>query len=204
MTAARYRKKPVEIEAVQMVRGNTLEVVDFIRDGGGTYRTVTHPRDSRQDEIFVITLEGEMRAVDGDWIIKGVAGEFYPCRDDIFRATYETVAPGPAATEATEAATSALREQIAEALADATGGRWPAQAFLTEADAVLAVIRPGTRITATLARMADADVQRVITLYERWVAAGPPPLGTSMSRWWDARLAELHNAILPPTDQPKG
>jgi hypothetical protein len=45
---------------------------------------------------------------------------------------------------------------------------------------------------------------RVIALYERWVKAGPPPLGTSMSRWWDARLVELHHAILPPvTDQPK-
>ncbi|MFI1677023.1 hypothetical protein [Streptomyces sp. NPDC020607] len=108
--------------------------------------------------------------------------------------------PGPAATEATEPAASALREQIAEALADATGGRWPAQAFLTEADAVLAVILPGTRITATLACMYEADVQRVTALYEQWVKAGPPPLGASMNRWWDARLVELHNAILPPTD----
>ncbi|MFI2620388.1 hypothetical protein [Streptomyces sp. NPDC018584] len=91
MTVSRFRKKPVEIEAVQIVNGNTLEVVDFIRGGEGTYRIVTHPRDSRQDEVFVVTLEGEMRAVDGDWIIRGVAGEFYPCRDDIFRATYEAV-----------------------------------------------------------------------------------------------------------------
>ncbi|MEU0332199.1 hypothetical protein [Streptomyces sp. NPDC006193] len=57
------------------------------------------------------------------------------------------------------------------------------------------------RITATLARQADADVQRVTALYERWVKAGPPPLGVPIARWWDARLAELHDAILPPTDQ---
>ncbi|MFF9309907.1 hypothetical protein ACF1BS_03260 [Streptomyces sp. NPDC014748] len=44
------------------------------------------------DVFYIHTLEGEMRATDGDWIIKGVAGEFYPCRDDIFRATYEAVA----------------------------------------------------------------------------------------------------------------
>jgi hypothetical protein len=69
-------------------------------------------------------------------------------------------------------------------------------------DAVLAVVQPGARITATLARMSEADVQRVIDLYERWCAAGPPPLGTSMSRWWDARLVELHNAIFPPEQQP--
>ncbi|MFC8515515.1 hypothetical protein [Streptomyces sp. NPDC057257] len=44
-------------------------------------------------------------------------------------------------------------------------------------------------------------MQRVIRLYEQWVKAGPPPLGTSVSRWWDTRLVELHDAILPPTDQ---
>ena len=42
---------------------------------------------------------------------------------------------------------------------------------------------------------AEADVQRVTALYEQWVKAGPPPLGTSMARWWDARLVELHKAI---------
>lgn len=40
-------------------------------------------------------------------------------------------------------------------------------------------------------------------LYERWVKAGPPPLGTSMSRWWDKRLVELHQAILPPVREQK-
>ncbi|MEV2249375.1 hypothetical protein AB0I94_02260 [Streptomyces sp. NPDC050147] len=44
---------------------------------------------------------------------------------------------------------------------------------------------------------------RVIALYEQWVKAGGPPLGVSMSRWWDARLVELHEAILPPTGQTK-
>lgn len=55
-----------------------------------------------------------------------------------------------------------------------------------------------TRIFAALHRSAEQDVSRVIALYERWCAAGPPPLGTSMSRWWDARLVELHDAIRPP------
>ncbi|KJK40245.1 hypothetical protein UK15_07805 [Streptomyces variegatus] len=70
--------------------------------------------------------------------------------------------------------------------------------YRAQADAVLAVILPSARITATLARMSEADVQRVIDLYERWVKAGPPPLGTSMSRWWDERLVELRAAIHPP------
>lgn len=54
-----------------------------------------------------------------------------------------------------------------------------------------------TRVFAALHRSAEQDVSRVIDLYERWVLAGPPPLGTSMSRWWDRRLAELHDAIRP-------
>lgn len=45
------------------------------------------------------------------------------------------------------------------------------------------------------ARTAEANVQRVIDLYERWLKAGPPPLGTSIARWWDKRLLELHTAI---------
>lgn len=54
------------------------------------------------------------------------------------------------------------------------------------------------RVFAGLHRSADQDVSRVIALYEQWVKAGAPPLGTSMARWWDARLLELRDAILPP------
>ncbi|MFI1701987.1 hypothetical protein ACH419_39405 [Streptomyces bobili] len=60
-----------------------------------------------------------------------------------------------------------------------------------------------TRVFAALHRSAEQDVSRVITLYEQWVQAGPPPLGASMARWWDARLAELHKAILPPVREQK-
>lgn len=42
-------------------------------------------------EITISTLEGKMKAVDGDWIIRGIKGEFYPCKPDIFLATYEAV-----------------------------------------------------------------------------------------------------------------
>lgn len=115
--------------------------------------------------------------------------------------------PGPAATEATEAASPA-RELIAAALYEHSnpGHRWAdahphdRTAYGDDADAVLAVILPSTQITAGLARDSDATVKRVITLHEQWVKAGPPPLGGSIARWWDARLAELHNAVLPPTE----
>jgi len=59
------------------------------------------------------------------------------------------------------------------------------------------------RAFAGLHQSAEQDVSRVINLYEQWVKAGPPPLGASMARWWDARLVELHEAISPTTDQPK-
>lgn len=71
------------------------------------------------------------------------------------------------------------------------------------ADAVLAAILPGARITAGLARDSEATVQRVIDLHERWTQTSPP-LGTSMTgyfQWWREHLAELHDAILPP-EQP--
>jgi hypothetical protein len=60
-----------------------------------------------------------------------------------------------------------------------------------------------TRVFAALHRSIEQDVSRIIALYERWVKAGPPPLGVSVSRWWDARLVELHDAILPPTAHPE-
>ncbi|MEU3683735.1 hypothetical protein AB0E99_22745 [Streptomyces sp. NPDC030592] len=57
------------------------------------------------------------------------------------------------------------------------------------------------RALSGLHRSAEDTVTRVITLHEQWVKAGPPPLGASLARWWDARLAELHKAIVPPTEQ---
>ncbi|MCI3153219.1 hypothetical protein ELQ39_15910 [Streptomyces sp. GB4-14] len=85
----RFRKRPVEIEAVHLAGASVREAIDFVPAdqfaGGGVL-----PDDGRF-YVDIKTLEGTMRAVEGDWIIKGVAGEFYPCRDDIFRATYEEV-----------------------------------------------------------------------------------------------------------------
>ncbi|MFH8792232.1 hypothetical protein [Streptomyces sp. NPDC017941] len=56
------------------------------------------------------------------------------------------------------------------------------------------------RVFAALHRCAEQEVSRVVVLYEQWLKAGPPPLGTPVSRWWDARLAELHAAICPPAN----
>ena len=82
----KFRKKPIVIEAIQFVDGGNLrEIEDFIRSGGG--------RSYWNNDGFIVieTLEGDMRADRGDWIIKGVSGEFYPCKDDIFKKTYDQV-----------------------------------------------------------------------------------------------------------------
>ena len=105
-----------------------------------------------------------------------------------------------------EPTTPALSEQIAGAIhADLLAHRGRLDQGLLGivprlTDAVLAVILPTTRLTADLHRSAEADLRRVTTLYEQWVKAGPPAAGTSISRWWDARLVELRTAILPPTE----
>jgi hypothetical protein len=88
----KYRKKPVVIEAVQLdgTGTNAEEIVTWIGNGKGTAR---HVKLNKQPAaIYIRTLEGEMRADVGDWIIRGVQGEFYPCKPDIFEATYDAVA----------------------------------------------------------------------------------------------------------------
>lgn len=76
----RYRKKPVEIQAVQWNGENIKEVLDFSKDAYLGKDDCT---------LFVETLEGDMKASIGDYIIKGVNEEFYPCKPDIFKKTYE-------------------------------------------------------------------------------------------------------------------
>jgi hypothetical protein len=86
---AQFRKKPVEIEAVQLAGDSVSEAINFVPldqfAGGGM-----SPDDGRF-YVDIRTLEGVMRATEGDWIIRGVQGEHYPCKPDIFRATYEPV-----------------------------------------------------------------------------------------------------------------
>lgn len=79
-----YRKKPVVIEAFQNVVGMAATIADFLGRGGEGKDWLYENPDFR-----IVTLEGEMVASRGDWIIKGVRGEFYPCKPDIFEATYE-------------------------------------------------------------------------------------------------------------------
>jgi hypothetical protein len=77
----KYRKKPVVIEAVQWTGSNPAQMLDF--------RVPYHKDPSAPGSIFIKTLEGAHRADPGDWIIKGVKDEYYPCKPDIFAATYD-------------------------------------------------------------------------------------------------------------------
>jgi hypothetical protein len=67
--------------------------------------------------------------------------------------------------------------------------------------AALAAIHPLGKFLGDMHRDAEADLSRVIDLYEQWCKAGPPPLGISVSRWWDRRLVELRQAIVEPVEQ---
>lgn len=81
----RARKKPVEVEVVRWSGDNFIEIDEFI-----TVEHETYPKDGF---IFIETLEGTMKADIGDYIIKGVNGEFYPCKPDIFEKTYDILNP---------------------------------------------------------------------------------------------------------------
>jgi hypothetical protein len=82
---AKYRKKPVVIEAVQWTGENAPEIAAFFGQDG---HFGLHP----DNTWSIITLERTMTACPGDWIIRGIEREFYPCKPDIFAETYEAVA----------------------------------------------------------------------------------------------------------------
>lgn len=85
----KYRKKPVIIEAIQFedTSDRIIEIHEFM--GGDTIRINYEDKDNPY--LKIETLEGIMKASVGDYIIKGVNGEFYPCKPDIFEKTYERV-----------------------------------------------------------------------------------------------------------------
>lgn len=100
----KYRKKPVIIEAVQLSKSNLDEVKNFVNEKGiikywgrtkGELCLVGYEVDYAESwekvTIDITTLEGVMRADENDYIIKGIKGEFYPCKSDIFEQTYEKV-----------------------------------------------------------------------------------------------------------------
>lgn len=99
----RWRKKPVEIEAVRFVgidgedeHGPVIQLSeaapDWLTDAMNAPPYVLGAVWRSSDGLLVHTLEGDMRANPGDWIIRGIEGELYPCKPDIFQRSYERVA----------------------------------------------------------------------------------------------------------------
>ena len=86
----RWRKKPVVIEAMEVSNTSAGDVAAWC---GGRLRYEAKPSDRGDvaEWIDIPTMEGVMRADRGDYVIRGVKGEFYPCKPDIFAATYEPV-----------------------------------------------------------------------------------------------------------------
>ena len=78
----RYRTKPCEIEAVLLNGENEKEIFDFTE---GAYYI------NCDNDLIIETLEGDMKANIGDYIIKGLRGEFYPCKPDVFEKKYELI-----------------------------------------------------------------------------------------------------------------
>lgn len=98
----KYRKKPVEIEAFQMTperRNNNSEWPHWLNEAwqksvpqmGAVFHCADGCLEGEPTPLFIQTLEGTMKVGWGDFIIRGVKGELYPCKPDIFAATYEVV-----------------------------------------------------------------------------------------------------------------
>jgi hypothetical protein len=92
MEIKRFRKRPVVIEAMQY-NGNNGSLLRDWSYGEVIESPIAEPTETDKDGRYVQvkTLEGVMCGLVGDWIIKGVNGEFYPCKPDIFEKTYEEV-----------------------------------------------------------------------------------------------------------------
>lgn len=89
------RKRPIEIQAIQLPPGDDTpehmrdwdDAAQWVIDGGG--KAICVASAGWQTVMYIDTLEGRMIGEPGDWIIQGIKGEFYPCKPDIFDATYE-------------------------------------------------------------------------------------------------------------------
>lgn len=89
----KYRKKPIIIEAVQWTGSNLKEVTALtgLHPSAGKWTWEEYEVVVAKNGLKIFTLEGPLMATIGDWIIRGVKGEFYPCKPDIFEATYESL-----------------------------------------------------------------------------------------------------------------
>ena len=85
----RYKKKPIEVEAIKFDGTNHREILKFIYPS--MTETGLEGAEKMKLPIVIETLEGDMNVSVGDYVIRGVQGELYPCKPDIFEQTYQTI-----------------------------------------------------------------------------------------------------------------
>jgi len=120
-----FRKKPVVISAIQWTGENLVDVIHFT-DGRPPNNKSSHAGMMwdqyvdlvRKDGLKIFTMEGKMDASIGDWIIKGVKGEHYPCKPEIFALTYEDASAGTDLSQAAVAAALEAAAQTVDTLGD--------------------------------------------------------------------------------------
>jgi len=196
-SATRWRKKPVVVEARQLTTDNAAELWLWAGTSVGSngIRDVTVNVD---DGLTIDTLEGRMRADFGDWIVKGVKGEFYPCKPDIFEATYEpacrvcdgsgklTVPDGDGESASEQACPDPIHDrQAAARLDDETPGYWHVRAALAISVHALQLVKLSDR--DDLAKMAGETLAKV----DAAVEAEPAPDPDSQQRYID----QLHDLV---------
>lgn len=157
-----YRKKPVVIEAVRYTGDNLAEVLAFTGKHplfdewfSSFDEYAAHVASDRQ--VFkILTLEGTMEASPGDWIIKGVKGEFYPCKPDIFEATYE-----PALSTVTPAEVSDLVDRLREGTFGSDITKTDAYLNGLMREAAIALAAKDAKLAAVHQRYVDANEARI-------------------------------------------
>ncbi len=88
----KYRKKPVVVEAIQWNGTNDLDIINFAAPAAYFFYDLdSQDKQDYHADLVISTLEGDMTASVGDYIIRGIDGQFYPCKPDIFKKTYEKV-----------------------------------------------------------------------------------------------------------------
>ncbi len=157
-----FRKRPVVVEAIQWTGRNQTAVTDFCSDlvrlnSSGTMhlgfegRSVVEPQNNK---VLIRTLEGVMEASAGDWIIRGVKGEYYPCKPDIFAATYAAVPTDDERSQAVARLASFVSSLKASVAApEAMKAIWGGDDFAATLEVVLASVAP---------RSEDADAAEAI------------------------------------------
>ena len=157
-----YRKKAVVIESMRFYADHLLMVEAAHWCGG---RIDSEPKASDHTDVAywidIPTLEGVMRAVPGDYIIKGVAGEFYPCKPDIFEQTYEPVSARGGMSTVTARQLSADHLGRVVAVMGVSGRLAQMGAILVGADRqiTIALELDGRRRTLTVPTTAEVEVQ---------------------------------------------